>query len=86
MTATALAREYEISRQAVTKHLAVLCDAGVLAADRVANEVRYRIVTAPLFAAAAWLAGLGAAWDGRQTAPPRRRTAAVRRPNRASRT
>ncbi|MGD9755680.1 MAG: ArsR/SmtB family transcription factor [Acidimicrobiia bacterium] len=64
-TATALAPQFPVSRQAVVKHLAVLADAGLVAAQRHGREVRYEARTDPLVDAAAWLAAAGARWDRR---------------------
>jgi DNA-binding transcriptional ArsR family regulator len=67
-TATAVAEELEITRQAVTKHLATLSDAGLVGAQRVGREVRYRLRPAPLRMAARWLDTAAGAWDDRLAA------------------
>jgi DNA-binding transcriptional ArsR family regulator len=64
-TATALSPSFDMSRQAVVKHLAVLSGAGLVTAERHGREVRYAGRTEPLVDAAAWLAATGAAWDRR---------------------
>ena len=64
-TATALARELPITRQAVSKHLAALRGAELVSADRVGRETRYRLEPRPLADAARWIAGVGAEWDTR---------------------
>lgn len=64
-TATELAADREISRQAVSKHLAVLGQAGLVTGRRDGREVRFRADTAPLAAATDWIAETGAAWDRR---------------------
>lgn len=64
-TATQLADELPISRQAVVKHLAALADAGLLARERAGREVRYRITPQPLSDAVGWMAEVGADWDDR---------------------
>ena len=51
-TATAVAEELAITRQAVAKHLATLSDAGLVDAERAGREVRYRLRPAPLRLAA----------------------------------
>ena len=71
-TATELARELPVSRQAVSKHLAVLSAAGLVASDREGREVRYRLTPQPLSEAMAWMAGVGAQWDRRLEALQRR--------------
>jgi ArsR family transcriptional regulator, cadmium/lead-responsive transcriptional repressor len=67
-TATELAGDLPISRQAVSKHLSLLEDCGLVAATRSGREVRYRLSTPPLDAAMAWMAGVGARWDERLAA------------------
>jgi DNA-binding transcriptional ArsR family regulator len=64
-TATELAAERPISRQAIVKHLQVLVGAGLLAVDQVGREHRHRLEPAPLVDAAGWLTSVGAAWDRR---------------------
>lgn len=64
-TATAIAALLPVSRQAVAKHLAVLADAGLVAAERVGRETRYRLTPEPLGAAMAWMVDVGAEWDVR---------------------
>ena len=64
-TATEVAAELPISRQAVAKHLSVLRDAGLVVHERAGRETRFRASPAPLADAEAWLHRTGAAWDGR---------------------
>ena len=64
-TATDLARELPISRQAVVKHLSALSGAGLLARERAGRDVRYRLTPAPLSDAMAWMAEVGGQWDDR---------------------
>ena len=64
-TATELANEFPISRQAVTKHLSCLSRAGLLARERAGRDVRYRVTPAPLSEAVSWMAQVGAEWDDR---------------------
>jgi DNA-binding transcriptional ArsR family regulator len=64
-TATELASELPISRQAVLKHLNALTDAGLLDRTRSGREVRYRFTPAPLSDAVGWMAQVGAEWDDR---------------------
>ena len=64
-TATELAGSLSITRQAVSKHLAALADAGLVAAERSGREVRYRLTPGPMTDAAGWMAGVGAEWDAR---------------------
>lgn len=64
-TATELAADRSISRQAIVKHLQVLAAAGLVAGEKVGREQRYRLEPAPLDDASAWLGRVGAAWDRR---------------------
>jgi DNA-binding transcriptional ArsR family regulator len=64
-TATAVAEELAITRQAVTKHLATLGDAGLVSAERAGREVRYQLRPAPMRLAARWLDTAAGAWDDR---------------------
>lgn len=64
-TASALARRLPVTRQAIAKHLAALRDAGLVEAEPVGREVRYRLTPAPFAAAMAWMAATGARWDDR---------------------
>ena len=65
VTASRLALELPITRQAVAKHLAALDHAGLVAAERRGRETHYRLTPAPLSEAASWMAAVGAQWDGR---------------------
>lgn len=65
MTATQLAAERDITRQAVAKHLAVLGEAGLVTGQRSGREVRYDADPAPLADASAWITDTSAAWDRR---------------------
>src|SRR5436305_10419942 len=67
-TATELAAELPISRQAVLKHLNALADAGLLDRERSGREVRYRVTPAPLSDAVSWMAAVGGQWDDRLAA------------------
>jgi DNA-binding transcriptional ArsR family regulator len=64
-TATELAAELPISRQAVLKHLTALADAGLLDRQRAGREVRYRVTPEPLSDAVSWMADVGGQWDER---------------------
>jgi DNA-binding transcriptional ArsR family regulator len=67
-SATDLARELPVSRQAVQKHLGTLSEAGLVAARRNGREVLYRPTPAPMSEAMAWMAEVGAQWDERLAA------------------
>jgi DNA-binding transcriptional ArsR family regulator len=64
-TATALASELPISRQAVQKHLTALADAGLIEHERSGREVHYHVTPAPLSDAVSWMAEVGGQWDER---------------------
>lgn len=65
-SATELADELPITRQAVAKHLSALADAGLVEVAAVdGREKRYRLTPGPLLDATSWIASLGAQWDER---------------------
>lgn len=64
-TATELAGELPISRQAVVKHLSALAHAGLLERRRTGRDVRYRVTPEPLGDAVSWIARVGGQWDER---------------------
>ncbi len=64
-TATALADGLPISRQAVTKHLAVFTRVGLVEGERSGREMRYRLNVERLDRAAQSLGELAATWDQR---------------------
>ncbi len=63
-TATDLADRLPITRQANAKHLALLADAGLVAAEPgERRRVRYRLRSAPMQVAQQFLAALARDWD-----------------------
>jgi len=64
-SATELARELPVSRQAVVKQLGALADAGLVEGRREGREVRFRPTPAPMSDAVGWMADVGAQWDER---------------------
>ncbi len=64
-TATTLATELPVSRQAVVKHLAVLDHAGLVTGHRQGREVRYLLNPRALDETATWVTELAAQWGGR---------------------
>ncbi len=64
-TATELAAELPVTRQAVSKQLAALAEAGLLRSSRSGRETRYAVTPEPLGDAVAWMVEVGAAWDER---------------------
>jgi DNA-binding transcriptional ArsR family regulator len=65
VTASALAGELPISRQAIAKHLAALARARLVRSSRVGRETLYTLDAAPLADAASWIASVGGEWDER---------------------
>jgi DNA-binding transcriptional ArsR family regulator len=64
-TATDLAATLPITRQGIAKHLALLADAGLVAAEPgERRRVRYRLQSAPMRVAQQFLAALARDWDG----------------------
>ena len=64
-SATQLAAELPVTRQAVAKHLAALREAGIVDSRKQGRETLYRVNTEPLDAAAAWIVRVGGEWDAR---------------------
>jgi DNA-binding transcriptional ArsR family regulator len=64
-SASALASRMPVSRQAITRHLAVLAEVGLVDQVRVGREVRYRALGTELSAVARELDRVGAEWDRR---------------------
>jgi len=64
-TATELAEELPVTRQAVAKHLAALAHAGLVSSRRVGRETQYHVTPQPLEVAIEWMARVGGEWDAR---------------------
>jgi DNA-binding transcriptional ArsR family regulator len=65
-TATDLAGRLPISRQGIAKHLGLLGDAGLVAAEPgERRRVRFRLQPGPISVAQSFLAALAANWDDR---------------------
>ncbi len=60
-----LESRHRVSRQAISKHLDVLRQAGLVDRTRAGREVRYQATPRPLEGAVAWMAEVGSAWDDR---------------------
>lgn len=67
-TATELAAELPITRQAVAKHLAALTAAGLVEPTRAGRETRYHLTPGRLDEAASWIERVGTQWDERLAA------------------
>jgi DNA-binding transcriptional ArsR family regulator len=63
VTASGLAAELPITRQAIAKHLGALERAGLVEPHRAGRETRYRLTPEPLDGAIAWMEEVGARWD-----------------------
>jgi DNA-binding transcriptional ArsR family regulator len=64
-SATQLAADLPVTRQAIVKHLAVLDRAGLVARQMHGCEARYAVQSAPLRAAARQLETIASEWDRR---------------------
>jgi DNA-binding transcriptional ArsR family regulator len=64
-SATQLAADLPVTRQAVSKHLTALREAGLVESRRQGRETLYRVNAEPLDAAAAWIVRVGGEWDAR---------------------
>jgi DNA-binding transcriptional ArsR family regulator len=64
-SASALARELPVSRQAIVKHLEVLAGAGLVESERAGREVVFRALGGRLSDVAHELEQIGSAWDAR---------------------
>jgi DNA-binding transcriptional ArsR family regulator len=67
-TATGLAEDLPISRQAVVQHLAVLDAVGLVSGRRDGRERRFEVRAERLTETASWMNGLAAQWDSRLAA------------------
>jgi DNA-binding transcriptional ArsR family regulator len=64
-TATVLAADLPVTRQAVVKHLGVLERAGLVRAHRQGREMRYVVRAERLDETARWMAAAARRWDDR---------------------
>jgi DNA-binding transcriptional ArsR family regulator len=62
---TELASQLPVTRQAVSKHLAALGEAGLVESARAGRETRYSLTPQPLGEALAWVERIGDQWDER---------------------
>ena len=75
LTASHLAGELPMTRQAVAKHLHARSGAGLVSARREGRETRYTLTPAPLAEAIEWMTEVGAQWDARLERLARRTSA-----------
>ncbi|HEX2029527.1 MAG TPA: metalloregulator ArsR/SmtB family transcription factor [Nitriliruptorales bacterium] len=64
-TPSELEARHPVTRQAISKHLASMAEAGLVQPRRHGREVRYELTPAPMEEAASWLAAVGTRWDDR---------------------
>ena len=64
-TSTELAARLPVSRQAVSKHLELLADAGLVTASVEGRARRFRVTPGPFADAMGWMVDVGAEWDER---------------------
>ena len=67
-SASRLAGDLPVTRQAIQKHLASLSAAGLVSDRRQGREVVYRLTPAPMSDAMQWMTRVGAEWDQRLAA------------------
>jgi DNA-binding transcriptional ArsR family regulator len=64
-SATTLAAQVPVSRQAVAKHLAVLRDSRLVTSHRAGKEVLFSVCPEELAAAGSWMTTMAATWQER---------------------
>lgn len=64
-SATELAEELPVSRQAIAKHLLALNEAGLVTSEQSGRQKRYRLTPQPMGEVVGWMAEVGAEWDAR---------------------
>ncbi len=64
-TATELAAELPVTRQAVSKHLSALGSAGLVASERRGRETHYRLTPEAFSGALSWMEQVGGQWERR---------------------
>jgi DNA-binding transcriptional ArsR family regulator len=65
---TAISGHFPISRTAVSKHLRILADAGLVTERKVGRETRYRLDPDPLLEVKRWLSYYERYWDNKLSA------------------
>lgn len=65
MPVTVISSHFPMSRTAVSKHLRILSDAGLVKERKVGRETRYRLEPEPLLELKRWLAFYDRFWDNR---------------------
>jgi DNA-binding transcriptional ArsR family regulator len=67
MSVTAISRHFPMSRTAVSKHLRILSDAGLVKERKVGRETRYKLQPEPLLELRQWLSFFERFWDEKIT-------------------
>ena len=65
VTATVLAEQLPVTRQAIVKHLTLMELAGLVSSQKVGREVRFSVRPEALDTTARWMSSLAAQWDQR---------------------
>ena len=78
VTATELAEQLPVSRQAVAKHLHALRTAGLVDREKRGRDVRYGLNPSGLDGASRWMDDVGVAWERRLALLAKRATARKR--------
>jgi DNA-binding transcriptional ArsR family regulator len=65
MPVTVISRHFPMSRTAVSKHLRILSEAGLVKQRKVGRETRYRLEPEPLHELKQWLAFYERFWDNK---------------------
>lgn len=60
-----LSAELPVTRQAISKHLVILGEAGLVSASGDTRRRRYHLTPRPLAEAMGWMVDVGAEWDER---------------------
>lgn len=64
-TATQLAAEYPITRQAILKHLTILAEAGLVTVRQQGRDKQYTLTPEPLGEVEQWVKAISARWEAR---------------------
>ena len=67
MPVTAISGHFPMSRTAVSKHLRVLADAGLVKERKVGRETRYKLEPEPLYELKDWLQYFELFWENKLT-------------------
>ena len=64
-TATQLATEYPITRQAILKHLTILAEAGLVTVRQKGRDKQYTLTPEPLGEVEQWVKAISISWEAR---------------------